>query len=245
MPGPCVRFRFHGELNDFLPAAKRNLEFAGRAGETDTAKHVIESLGVPHTEIEQVTVNGRALLLSDRFRDGDRVDVYPYRQPVLVPDPRFVLDGHLGRLAAYLRMLGFDTSYDRFAGDPALAAISAAEGRLLLTRDVGLLKRAEVSAGYCVRAHKPHDQLREVVRRFALYPQIAPFSRCMECNGLLFPVAKDEIAHLLPPHTLETKSEFSRCSECQKLFWRGTHYLRMLQWIQDLTAFCTPADGSA
>ncbi len=125
-------------------------------------KHVIESLGVPHTEIGSVTANEAPLSLSGRLSDGDRIEVFPHRLPIFLEDPRFVLDGHLGRLAAYLRMLGFDTWYDRFADDPALASISSSQRRLLLTRDVGLLKRSEVTAGYCVRAHKPHDQLREV-----------------------------------------------------------------------------------
>jgi hypothetical protein len=231
-------FCFHGELNDFLPRARRNNEFHHQAGVTDTVKHVIESLGVPHTEIGSVTANDAPLSLSSRVADGDRIDVFPRRLPIVLADPRFVLDGHLGRLAAYLRMLGFDTWYDRFADDPALAAISSSQHRLLLTRDVGLLKRSEVTAGYCVRAHKPQDQLREVSSRFALHPHFAPFVRCMDCNGDLHSVSKEEVAELLPPHTRETKSEFSRCSACQKIFWPGSHHARMLGWIKDLTASC-------
>lgn len=149
---------------------------------------------------------------------------------------RFVIDGHLGRLAAYLRMLGFDSWYDRYADDPLLAAVSSSEQRLLLTRDVGLLKRREVNQGYCVRSDKSHDQLREIASRFALHPHFAPFSRCMDCNGNLCPAPKENIADLLPPHTRETKNEFSRCLNCAKIFWRGTHYARMLGWIEDLTA---------
>lgn len=236
MTGPRVHFCFHGELNDFLPPAKRHISFDHQAGGTDTVKHVIESIGIPHTEIERVTADGRILSPSDRLTDGERIDVFPHREPVLLNDAQFVLDGHLGRLAAYLRMLGFDCWYDRFADDPTLAAISRKETRLLLTRDVGLLKRSEVVAGYCVRAHKPHEQLREVTRRFALRPKFAPFTRCMDCNGNLYSVSKDEVADLLPPHTRETKSEFSRCSQCQKIFWRGSHQARMLGWIKDLTA---------
>jgi len=231
-----VRFRFRGELNDFLPLSRRNIEFDHVAGATDTIKHVIESLGVPHTEVEQVTVNGQALSLSAQLSQGDRIEVFPYSEPVLLVDPRFVLDGHLGRLAAYLRMLGFDTWYDRFADDPLLAAVASNESRVLLTRDVGLLKRREVEIGYCVRCDKPHDQLREVSRRFALYPQFAPFCRCMHCNGLLYSVQKEEVADLLPPHTRETKNEFSRCSDCNKIFWRGSHHARMLGWIEELAA---------
>jgi uncharacterized protein len=233
--GVRVRFRFHGELNDFLSPIKRNIEFEHTAGATDTIKHVIESLGVPHTEVEHVTANGLARSSSERLAQGDVFDVFPHAPPMHIDQPRFVLDGHLGRLAAYLRMLGFDTWYDRFAGDPLLAAVAGGERRFLLTRDVGLLKRREVAQGYCVRSHKPHDQLREVASRFDLRSQFIPFSRCMECNGSLYPVPKSEIADLLPPHTRETKTEFSRCLKCGKIYWRGSHYARMLERINQLT----------
>ena len=152
----------------------------------------------------------------------------------MLPDPRFVVDGHLGRLAAYLRMLGFDTWYERTADDALLAAIASSEKRLLLTRDLGLLKRKEVEQGYCVRSDKPLEQLREVTCRFALQSQSTPFSRCMECNGLLDSVSKEEVADLLPPHTRQTKNEFSRCHDCGKIFWRGSHHARMLGWIGEL-----------
>jgi uncharacterized protein with PIN domain len=234
--GPRVTFRFHGELNDFLPAAKRDIEFEQTAGSTDTIKHVIESLGVPHTEFAGVTVNARTASMSDRLSEGDRIDVYAHKEPVLLHDPRFVLDGHLGRLAAYLRMLGFDTWYARHADDVLLAHVSSSEHRMLLTRDVGLLKRREVETGYCVRSHKPHEQLREVSRRFALTSRLDPFGRCMDCNGPLFRVRKEDVEELLPPHTRETKNEFSRCAECHKVFWRGSHYARMAGWIKELSA---------
>ena len=236
MTGVRVWFRFHGELNDFISPLRRDLPFEQPVGATDTIKHIFESLGAPHTEVEQVTVNGRETSSSQRLQEGDHIEVFPHSIPILLEHPRFVLDGHLGRLAAYLRMLGFDTWYDRWADDTQLAAVASSEGRLLLTRDVGLLKRREVEQGYCVRSHKPHDQLREVSRRFALRSQFMPFRRCMDCNGPLYPVPKEEVADQLPPHTRETKEEFSRCQHCGKVFWRGSHYLRMLGWIEELTA---------
>lgn len=239
--GPSVFFRFHGDLNFFLPAARQNAEFVHTAGATDTIKHVIESLGVPHTEIERVTINGQPVPFSAQLADGDRVEVFPFAEPIALDNPRFVIDGHLGRLAAYLRMLGFDSWYDRYADDALLANIASTGNRVLLTRDVGLLKRREVERGYCVRCDKPHGQLREVARRFALHSKFAPFERCMDCNGLLYSVPKDEIEHLLPPHTRETKHEFSRCSSCSKIFWRGSHYARMLGWIEELAAGAHPA----
>ena len=231
-----VWFRFYGELNDFLTPARRNTEFEHVVGATDTIKHIIESLGVPHTEIDRVMVNRQICPSSEQLVDGDHICVFPHSEPVILEDPRFVLDGHLGRLAAYLRMLGFDTWYDRSADDARLAAVANKERRALLTRDVGLLKRREIEIGYCVRCDKPHDQLREVSSRFALHSRFTPFQRCMDCNGFLCPVSKAEVADLLPPHTRETKSEFSRCSDCGKVFWRGSHYARMVGWIAELTA---------
>jgi hypothetical protein len=240
--GVSVWFRFHGELNDFLPPLKRNNEFEHSAGPTDTIKHVVESLGVPHTEIGRIAVNGQTQPLSERITGGEHIDVYPHAIPVPLEDPRFVVDGHLGRLAAYLRMLGFDTWYDRFADDRLLAAVAAGENRVLLTRDAGLLKRREVAEGYRVRSDDPRRQLQEVSRRFGLTSQFAPFRRCMDCNGLLGSVPKAEIADLLPPHTRETKNEFSRCLHCRKIFWRGSHYARMLDRIQELSAGGEPAE---
>ncbi len=234
MTGHVVCFRFHGNLDFFLAPAHRGKNFHHTVRSTDAVKHLIESLGVPHTEIERVSVKGLMVPFSAKLADGDYVEVFPYTQPIMLEDPRFVVDGHLGRLAAYLRMLGFDTWYDRYADDAWLASISSTEHRVLLTRDVGLLKRREVERGYCVRCDKPLGQLREVANRFALGSKFAPFQRCMDCNGCLYPVAKQEIEHLLPPHRRETKHEFSRCSNCGKIFWRGSHYARMLGWIEEL-----------
>ncbi len=235
-----VHFHFHGELNDFLESSDRDHGFDHFAGPTDTLKHVIESIGVPHTEIGLVTVNGPARDLSSAVSEGDEVNVFPPKIPIVLDNPRFVADGHLGRLAAYLRMLGFDTWYDRYADDPTLASVSAGENRLLLTRDVGLLKRREVALGYCVRSDQPHQQLQEVTLRFDLQHRFAPFSRCMECNGVLQSVPKAAVEDVLPPHTRATKEEFSRCLQCGKIFWRGSHHARMLGWIDALVSQAAP-----
>lgn len=213
------RFRFHGELNDFLAPSLRNREFEHRAGETDTLKHVIESLGVPHTEVGRVEA-----------ADG-QVDVWPHDFPVNLETPRFALDGHLGRLAAYLRMLGFDVWYDRYADDAQLARVCHDEDRVLLTRDVGLLKRKEVVRGGFIRAHKPHDQLRDAISRYGLADRIAPFTRCMDCNGPLVHVEKAEVEAGLPPHTKATKTEFSRCQSCGKVYWKGSHHAAMMELV--------------
>jgi uncharacterized protein with PIN domain len=234
VPGLRIHVRFDGELNDFLPPERRNTEFEYLAGATDTVKHIVESLGVPHTEIERIQADGQVVPLSWQPVEGQHLHVLPHILQELPHGARFVLDGHLGRLAGYLRMLGFDVWYDRFADDVRLATIAKEEQRVLLTRDVGLLKRREVEQGYWIRGHQPPEQVREVVRRFGLMNQIVPFQRCIACNGDLRPVPKSEVAELVPPYIRETKDEFSRCLACAKIYWRGSHYLKMLAWIEDL-----------
>ncbi|HYO84449.1 MAG TPA: Mut7-C RNAse domain-containing protein [Bryobacteraceae bacterium] len=230
-----VRFRVAETLRFFLKPPFRVPEFEHSVGATDTVKHAVESLGIPHTEVGEFRIGSDAVPESAQMRNGDVLHVLPAVEPVILDDPRFIADGHLGRLAAYLRMLGFDCWYDRTADDTLLADVASADGRVLLTRDVGLLKRRQVESGYCVRSDKPHDQLHEVARRFALATRMTPFQRCMDCNGYLEAVTKQEVEHVLPPHTRETRDVFSRCARCGKIYWRGSHHERMLGWIAGLT----------
>jgi len=231
-----IRFRFRGELNFFLGPERRNSEFVALIGPTDTVKHAVESLGVPHTEIGRILINGEEALWSRKPDPGDLVDVFPHSTPIEVADYRFVLDGHLGRLAAYLRMLGFDAWYHHPADDALLACVACREKRLLLTRDVGLLKRNDVERGYMVRSVEPLEHLHELWERYALAPHVRPFTRCMVCNGELRPAAREEVKGLLPPRIRESKTEFSRCVNCGRVFWRGSHYARMVGWIEGLTS---------
>lgn len=197
-------------------------------------KDFIEAFGVPHTEVDLILINGRPAGFMQPVRDGDRVSVYPaFRAIDLAPiaplrpprpaDARFVLDVHLGRLAGYLRLAGFDTVYHNHCPDETLAAIAQAERRILVTRDRELLKRRAIEWGYWVRETRPHRQLTEVVRRFDLGPLVEPFSRCGRCNGLLEPVATQEVADRLPPRTREAHHEFHRCRGCARLYWKGSH----------------------
>src|SRR5262249_11501077 len=151
-------FRFYAELNDFLPPDLRFREFPHSFPEGATVKDRIESLGPPHPEVDLILVNGESVDFSRRLRDGDRVSVYPVFEacasaglnrlrPEPLRDPRFVLDTHLGKLAGRLRMVGFDTLYRNCYTDEQLARISRDERRILLTRDVGLLKRSAVTHG--------------------------------------------------------------------------------------------------
>jgi uncharacterized protein with PIN domain/sulfur carrier protein ThiS len=239
-------FRFYAELNDLLPLARRSgsaftHEFSGNV----SVKDMIESLGVPHTEVDLILVNGISVDFRHMVRDGDSISVYPVFEALdihpllrLRPEPlrvpRFLLDAHLGRLAAYLRLLGLDTVYRNDFTDAELARRSAAERRILLTRNRGLLKRSAVTRGYCVRSSTPREQAREVVDRFELRASIAPFRRCLSCNGLLQPVEKQLVWDQLPRGTRERFDVFYRCRDCGKIFWPGSHYARLQALVAEI-----------
>ena len=242
---PRAWFRFYAELNDFLPAERRFAEFAYDFLDAGTVKDRIESFGVPHTEVDLVLVNGVSRGFDWRVRDGDRISVYPVFEaldiagftrlrPEPLREPRFVLDVHLGKLAAYLRMAGFDALYRNCYSDDELAAVSSGEHRILLTRDVGLLKRGEVTHGYFVRETAPRRQLAEVVKRFDLGRLLRPFTRCMRCNHPLQAAAKDEVAEALPPRTAQLHDEFQRCGQCGRVYWKGGHHQRMQKIVEGL-----------
>lgn len=227
-------FLFLGRLNDFLPRDQRGqtitVEFRGR----QSIKHLAESLGVPHLEIGPVQVNGRERALSTITQDGDRVEVHPIPDGCPV-EPRFVLDGHLGRLAAYLRMLGFDCLYETDYDDEELAEVAQREGRILLSRDRHLLMRKAVTHGYCLRSLDPLEQLPEVIRRFELAKRIVPFHRCLRCNHLLEPVAKEVVLDRLEPLTKLYFDEFQICPACKQIYWKGSHYERMQSLTEQVT----------
>lgn len=235
--------RFHGQLNDFLPAARRSRPIEHRFDGQPGIKDVIEALGVPHPEVDLILVNGGPVDFGRRLRAGDVVEVYPPGQgppldaslhvgPSVADEPRFVVDGHLGRLAAYLRMLGFDTWYRNHADDDELARRSADEDRTLLTRDRGLLKRGIVVRGAFVRSDRPREQLAEMGRRFDLGPRIRPFTRCIRCNGRLADAGRADVEGRVPPYTFRTHDAYGICPDCGSIFWKGTHHERMSRLIE-------------
>lgn len=240
-------FRFYAELNDHLSPRLQFRAVEKRLLLPASVKDIIESLGVPHTEVDLVLVNGESSDFSRLVRNGDRVAVYPVFEslditPVLrlrpqpLREPKFVLDVHLGRLAGYLRMLGFDTLYANCTSDPELVNISAQQGRVLLTRDRGVLKHSLVTRGYWLRETDSRRQVEEVVRRFDLARSLRPFTRCMVCNGLLVKVSKAEVERQVPQRILERCSEFEQCPGCGRVYWEGSHYRWMRLWIEQLAS---------
>ena len=227
---PRVTVRVHGDLRDFLPARLRDVTVVRPIDGRPGVKDVIEALGIPHPEIGRVAVNGREVPLTQRVGPGDEIEVEALTlaaAAAFARPARFVLDGHLGRLAAYLRMAGFDTRYARDAGDDELAAVSADEDRILLTRDLGLLRRGIVRRGAFVRSDRPPVQLAEVLARFGLADLVAPFGRCMRCNEPLEEAAPSDVVGLVPPRVLREQPDFRRCRACGGIYWRGSHHRRM------------------
>jgi len=232
-------FRFYAELNDLLPQSRRDVDVPVPLNNGDqSVKHLIESLGVPHTEVGQVRVNGALVGFGYLVQEGDRVEVYPISSGApsaqVVEIPRFILDNHLGRLAVYLRMLGFDTLYRNDFQDDELAQVCNREGRVLLTRDKRLLMRNLVTQGYWLRSKIPRRQLEEVVGRFGLAGMIQPFQRCVRCNEPLVPVRKEDILHRLEPLTRQYYDDFRLCPSCDQIYWKGSHYERMRQIIEQV-----------
>lgn len=236
-------FRFHAELNEFLPWTRREREFSCACAPDATLKHVIEALGVPHTEVRQLLVNGRIAHLTQRTREGDRIDVHPASTatgsaapPQLAAGsatpPRFIADAHLGGLARLMRLAGFDTRYENALGDVEIVAIARSEGRCVLSRDVGLLKRRELQAGCYVHALKPLAQLQEIVRRLGLAGHARPFSLCLACNAPLKNVAKADVVERLPQPVRERHERFTRCDACGRVYWEGSHWNRMQHLLQ-------------
>lgn len=224
-------FLFHGRLNDFLPENKRGARiivlFEGR----QSVKHLAESLGAPHPEMGRVQVNGQEGDLADIAQDGDQVEIYPIENGCPI-EPRFMLDCHLGRLTAHLRMLGFDCLYENDFEDSNMAGILERDERILLTRDRRLLMRKAVRHGYCLRSLDPLEQLGEVVRRFELTSKLQPFHRCLRCNQPLKPVDKEAILDRLEPLTRQYFDEFHICPACKQIYWKGSHYEQMERFIE-------------
>jgi uncharacterized protein with PIN domain/sulfur carrier protein ThiS len=235
-------FRFYEELNDFLAPERRKRDFSVPCAQAATVKHMVEALGVPHTEVEVILVNGESVGFDRLLRDGDRVAVYPRFEaldvtPLLrvraqpLRETRFVADCHLGGLARLLRMTGFDTLFRNDFADPELAAISIGERRILLTRDRELLKLRGITHGCYVHALKPVRQFQEIVQRLDLQDSFRPFSRCLECNEPLRPIDKPLIADRLPPAVREHQQHFLTCNHCKRIYWQGTHWQRMRSLI--------------
>jgi uncharacterized protein with PIN domain len=240
-----ARFRFYEELNDFLPPARRKTEFIYTFNGNPSIKDAVEALGVPHTEADMILVNGASVDFSYHLKNNDAVSVYPVFEALDVAgatrlrvqplrEPKFICDVHLGKLARKLRMLGFDALYRNDYSDARIIEISLTEKRCVLTRDRGILKNNRVTHGYCVRSPEAFAQLAEVLARFDLFSLIRPFVRCMECNRPVGRIDKASIIDKLQPDTIRYFGEFFQCEGCGKVYWKGSHYEKMLKFMESI-----------
>ena len=238
-------FRFYGDLNDFLPLSRRRRVFPVAVKGRPAVKDTIEALGVPHPEVDVVLVNGRSEAFGYQLGANDRVAVYPSgfsikASPLVHLRPhvrgvRFVIDSHLGKLARHLRLLGFDCVYKTCFPDAEIAGIAQQEKRIVLTRDIGLLKNKIVRSGLWVRSTDPVLQLKEVLKKYRLVSRVKPFRLCLECNGRILRVAKWKVSAQLPDMVRETHSRFYACGTCGKVYWRGSHYGQLARLVNRAT----------
>jgi uncharacterized protein len=240
-----VSIRFYAELNVHLPLEHRGVTFSLTVEDATLGGKLIESTGVPLPDVDLILVNGRSVSFEYGVHDGDRISVYPVFEsldisPVLrvrerpLRRPRFVLDVHLGKLASYLRLLGFDVLYSTVYNDDELMSISLNEQRTLLSKDKRLIQYPSLTHAYLVRANQPREQAVEVIERFDLYFLIHPFTRCLACNTLLHRVEKEDVAGRLPPKVREAFNEFFLCTYCDRVYWKGAHYEGMKAWVEQV-----------
>lgn len=227
-------FRFYEELNDFLPLDKKEEAFVYSFRASPAVKDAIEAIGVPHVEINLIQVNDQTVDFRYHLKNNDVVSVYPVQGKIEGKEIKFILDVHLGKLAKYLRMCGFDTVYKNDYNDKKIIEISLEENRIILTRDIGLLKVKSVSNGYFIRNQDSKAQLTEVLKHFDLYHGITPFIRCITCNGKLERIEKEKIIQQLEPLTQKYFDTFFRCTHCQSIFWEGSHFDRMSSFINTI-----------
>ena len=243
-----VTFRFYEELKDFLPKEKRGQPFTITLNGSPSIKDTIEALGVPHPEVDLILVNSQPVEFSYRLKNKDYISVYPVFESLDISDitilrnnglrnPKFVLDTHLGKLARYLRLAGFNSVYSNDLEDSEIIKISLSDNRIILTRDKGILKNSSVTHGYYIRSQEPKEQIYEVIRRFDLKSLIKPFTICSSCNGKIVTVSKDSILKQLKYLTRKHYNRFYMCSECRKIYWEGSHYGRIKDFINSLNHF--------
>jgi uncharacterized protein len=240
-----VTFRFYEELNDFLPEEKRKVAFVHEFIDRTSVKDMVESLGVPHTEIDMILVNSNSVDFSYIVEDGDNISVYPVFESLDVTDiqhlrdkplrePKFIADVHLGALVKYMRMMGFDVLYKNNYSDEEIIQTSIHENRTILTKDRELLKNKKITHGYWIRSKGTEQQVKEIIKRFDLKNNIREFLRCLECNNILEPIDKDKVIDRIPPKVRNWQNEFWYCSNCDKIYWKGTHFEKMSKFIEHL-----------
>ena len=245
MSGKEVSIRFYEELNDFLPPDLRKVRFVKNIGSGASVKDLTESCGVPHTEVDLILVNGESENFDYSVKNKDDISVYPVFESIdisgvtkLQPEPlrnlRFAAGRDLGKLCRRLRLLGFDVFFDVDVDPDRLVKASLNEQRIILTRSRRLLMRKKILRGAFIRSEKPGKQVIEVVHRFDLVDSIKPFTRCLACNSKLHPVTKESVASRLQPGVKRNCDEFTMCGGCSNIYWKGSHFSRLMEFVEQV-----------
>lgn len=238
-----VYFRFYAELNDFLPQQKKFTTFSYPFFGNPSVKDAIEALGVPHTEVDLILVNQKSVDFSYHLQASEIISVYPvfemlditevtHLRPVPLRQTKFILDVNLGKLTRKLRLLGFDSLYSNSFRDKEIIETALSEKRIILTRHAELLKNRRVTHGYWIRSADPKVQSIEVVKKFDLYSSIRPFRICLNCNGKIKSISKEEVINKLQPNARKAFNDFYICRQCGNIYWKGSHYKRMQEQIE-------------
>ena len=238
-------FRFYEELNDFLPKYRRKTNFEAKFKGKRSIKDMIEALGVPHTEIDLILVNGKSVDFNYILQNKDRVSVYPVFESLNITDVtllrkiplrqnKFIADINLGNIVKYMRLLGFDLYYDSLLSTRKIIDISKRENRVILTKNRKLLKFKDVTHGIFIRPGTTTEQIRRIIDYLDITDNIKPFSRCLRCNTLLKSVLKENILDKIPPKTKEFCDEYVQCRSCDKIFWKGTHFINMKKIVSQI-----------
>ncbi|MEA2104936.1 MAG: Mut7-C RNAse domain-containing protein [Candidatus Cloacimonadota bacterium] len=240
-----VYLRFYEELNDFLPPQNRKIQFTHPIKTRQSVKDLIESFGVPHTQVDLIIVNRNSVNFSYIVKNDDEISVYPvfetfdiknatHLQQSPLRKTKFILDGNLHKLVHYMRMLGFDTEFANQVSEEQLIKRAKIEHRIIISRNRKLMKRRELTHGYCLATTDWIKQLGKILSRFHLYEDLKPFSRCFLCNTKLQTIDKEKILNRLPKKVIEQQNEFTICEKCNKIYWKGSHYKKMLKFIEKL-----------
>lgn len=244
---PNIRFRFYEELNDYLPEEMRKRWIESEVTKGTTIGEKIQSFGIPLEEIDLILVNQHSETRNYVLREGDRISVFPVFElfdiskiSTLRDKPLrnllFICDVHLGRLCKYLRMLGFDTLYSNFYTSEQLIEIAHLEHRVILSRSQQLTKNKRVTRALWIRSAIPTEQLKDLIKKLNLSKQANPLTRCLTCNNRLEKVEKYEIINRLEARTTKYYTEFFRCPVCDQIYWKGSHYEHMKEFIHQIAA---------
>jgi uncharacterized protein with PIN domain len=243
---PKATFRFYEELNDFLPTHRRKTYFEASIEGKRSIKDMIEALGIPHTQIDLILVNGESVTFNYTVQDGDRVSVYPVFESLNITKitrlrktplrrTKFIADINLGHIVKYMRIIGFDTYYDPLLSPHEIIEISKREDRIILTQSRKLLKFKAVTHGILIRPGTPTNQVKQIIDTLDIKDSIKLFSRCLRCNILLKNVPKDKVLDRIPPKAKKNCDQYVECQSCDKIYWKGgTHFIHTKKAVRQL-----------